>query len=78
MRRPFNSKVSGSRPSIIFQRRVSKNLFRLKAKLIEKEMKISSENERLLKRIVEITFRRKKKASLTSVTGTGVDHADMA
>jgi hypothetical protein len=78
MRRLFNSKASDSHPSIIFQRRVSKYICRLKEKLIEEEMKISSENERLLKRIVEITFRRKKKASLTSFTGTGVDHADMA
>ena len=35
------------------------------------EMKITSENERLLKRIVEITFRTKKSAAAKT---NGIDH----
>ena len=40
-------------------------------------MKISSENERLLKRIVEITFRNKPKKSVIRHPAE-IDHVDMA
>jgi hypothetical protein len=40
-------------------------------------MKINSENERLLKRIVEITFRNKPKKSISRHPAE-IDHIDMA
>ncbi len=41
------------------------------------EHKISSENERLLKRIVEITFRNKPKKSISRHPAE-IDHVEMA
>ena len=41
-------------------------------------MKISSENERLLKRIVEITFRNKPKKTSVSRHPAELDHVELA